>query len=194
MKEFVMTIFIFVCLVFLLCSCQISKREAKTDERDTIFISYYPYIFDTNIRISCASMAKESSEIGLDSIIPIRKDYFDKMKLYIKNQQPIQNTDGCDTRIYVRNGTSELCMGGFISCLCDINDNDLEEDLECTYLIKWKSGYFNCFNKNELTNDKSIEKFGIPDDYNYDDNNDSPEDHNKVTKIKSIRKIALISQ
>lgn len=185
---------LFICLFFLLCSCQDSKKDTKTDERDTIFVSYYPYIFDTNIRISCASMAKESSEIGLDSIIPIQKDYFDKMKLYIKNKQTIQNTDGCDTRIYIKNGTSELCMGGFVSCLCNINDNILEEDIECTFLIKWKSGYFNCFNKNELIYDKSIEKFGIPDDYNYVENNDSPEAPNKVTKIKSIKKIALIPQ
>ena len=73
--------------------------------------------------------------------------------------------------------------------MCAINDTNIGIDLDVMYMIKWKSGYYNYFDRTELIYDDAIEKYGFPDDYNY--NRQDEDDINQIKKF-TLRKIAFL--
>lgn len=171
--------------------CTHQQMKVKEIEPDTIFVSYFPYDIETNVHISCHSMSVRTAQVETDTIILIGKDEYEKIANSVKKKQKNGKKNGCDSRIHVKVGLSEVCLGGIISCLCDIDENNIEEDVESIYLVKWKSGFFNYFAKEDLSYDETIMRFGLPKDYHQI--NPQKEIGNEVSKIDMIRKIALIS-
>ena len=176
-------------LLLLLLSC--SNMHKSIESRlvsDTIYVSYYPYTFISNISNPCSIMAEESDKKESDSIIYIPQENFDRIKHLFNKNKSIATNNGCDSRILVKYGNDVICMGTD-SCLCDINDTNIGIDLDVMYMIKWKSGYYNFIDSTELIYDDAIEKYGFPDDYNY-----NRQDEDEINQIKkfTLRKIALL--
>lgn len=183
---------IFVSLMLFCCTNKQIGLQQDENNIDTIYVTYYPYVFESNISVSCAELADISYDIPTDSIIYLSRDTFDRILQYVQSHNSTGDVNGCDCRIHIKSENYEMCLG-VAGCLCDLDDNHLEEDLEVIYLIKWKSGYFNCIDKNWLIYDKSIEKYGFPNDYNHHGKNNLDDDINKIEKF-SIRKIAFAPQ
>ena len=174
----------------LLLSCSNMHRSFESiHDMDTIYVSYYPYTFISTISNPCSTMAEESDKKGTDSIIYITQDNFDRIKHIFNKNKSITTNNGCDSKILVKYGNDVICMGTD-SCLCDINDINIGIDLEVIYMIKWKSGYYNYFDRTELIYDDAIEKYGLPDDYIYDNRQDE-DDINQIKKF-TLRKIAFL--
>ena len=53
------------------------------------------------------------------------------------------------------------------TCIFNLQGKMIESDMEIIYLIKWKSGYYNHFELDNLKTLPEIKLFGIPDDYKY---------------------------
>ena len=190
-RPFVSIILLFVLLpLFLSCTTK-QRNNIGNGGTDTIFVSYYPYTFESNQRVTCLSLSESSAIHQVDSIIYLPYEYFDKIAQFIQSHETISKNEGCDSRICVEYGSSEICIGGIGSCLCDINDTNLQDVPEIIYIIKWKSGYFSYFNESDLSYDKTIEIFGIPKDYMYK-REENIDDNNNIRKL-GLRKIAFIA-
>lgn len=185
-------VILFVLLpLFLSCSTKQQSNNIENGSADSIYVSYYPYAFESNTRVSCSSLSKSSAIHQVDSIIYLPHEYFDKIAQFIQSHETISKNEGCDSRICVKYGSSEMCIGDISLCLCDINETNLQDDPEIIYTIKWKSGYFNYFNESDLSYDETIEIFGIPKDFMYkrDENID---ENNNIRKLE-LRKIAFVA-
>ena len=158
-KEMVMKKCIFLGVMTLMCCTHKQVTPQLESNRDSIVVAYYPYTFETTVRVSCRSMALEAAKVPVDTIISLHKEDFDKIKGFVENQVPTDESHGCDARIYIKSGASEVCLGSVLSCLCDINDNNIEGAMDAIYLIKWKSGFFNCFDREELNYDETIKEY-----------------------------------
>lgn len=176
-------------LLILLLSCSNMHKSIESRHiSDTIYVSYYPYTFTSNISNPCSTMAEESDKKESDSIIYITQENFDRIKHLFNKNKSTTTKNGCDSRILVKYGNDVICMGTD-SCLCAINDTNIGIDLDVMYMIKWKSGYYNYFDRTELIYDDAIEKYGFPDDYNY--NRPDKDDTNQIKKF-TLRKIAFL--
>lgn len=173
-----------------LLSCSNKHKNWQEDnDNDTIFVSYYPCVFESNLRISCAVLAEKSEKAQTDSVIHLQQEYYDRVKNFLQKTNNTSTIDGCDSRMFIEHGKNKMCIGQN-SCLCDISESRMETDMEVLYIIKWKSGFFNCFDKDELSLDSTIEKYGFPDDYIYNEGQNTS-DINQIKRI-SLRKIAFV--
>lgn len=186
-----LTILLFLLLpLFLSCTTKQQRNNIGNEGTDTIYVSYYPYTFESNTRVTCLSLSESSAIHQVDSIIHLSQEHFDKIAQFIQNHETVSKNEGCDSRICVKYGSSEICIGDISSCLCDINDTNLHDVPEIIYIIKWKSGYFNCFNESDLNYDRTIENFGIPKDYMC--KREEIIDDNNIRKL-GLRKIAFVA-
>lgn len=158
-------------MLFVNCVNKVNNVAAKGDDYDTIFVSYTPYIYDTSVTTPCCSIA---AYLNCDSIElqvkEISASDFSLIADFINQMKPTGQERGCDARIHVKMGDSELCLSDFICCACDIDAHVLNtSNFEyAIYKIKHLSGYYNCYDTLDIKYDELVRKYGIPEDYCYD--------------------------
>ena len=179
------------CAIIAFVSCSNRRISDQTKGRnDSIIVLYFPYTFESTIRVSCSSISEMSAIIPVDSVVYLQKEDFNIIKDFVTTSQTIRDTVGCDSRIYVEYNRKGVCIGGISSCLCNLDDKRLETDIKAVYIIKWRSGYFNCFSENDLVYDETIGMFGIPVDYIH--NIERENDENIIKKL-ALKKIVFLS-
>lgn len=191
-KENILFSFLFIYTIMCLTSCSVMyKKEMK--DNDTIFVSYYPYVYETNVKTTCKSMAKIAENLGVYETLECSAEEFDSISSFlcsITRQMPKNQT--CEARMYVEWKDEGLCIGD-LNCLCDMEDYNLENLPEVLYLLRCRSGYYNCLDSMELASDALIKIYGIPSDYKYSFDNKSfgNEIGLDMNRLK-IRKVALV--
>ena len=182
---------VFYCAIIAFVSCSNRRISDQTKGRnDSIIVLYFPYTFESTIRVYCSSISEMSAIIPVDSVVYLQKEDFNIIKDFVTTSQTIRDTVGCDSRIYVEYNRKGVCIGGISSCLCNLDDKRLETDIKAVYIIKWRSGYFNCFSENDLVYDETIGMFGIPVDYIH--NIERENDENIIKKL-ALKKIVFFS-
>jgi hypothetical protein len=169
---------IFMALTLFLLSC-------GTRKKDSITVCYLHGMVETPIRITCESMKESAKQEAYDDTITISANDFEKIKESLKNHKIKKSPYSCDARIIVTTDSFSVCMGD-IRCACDLNDNNISIGEEASYLIKWKSGYYNYFeDKNDLMYDEGIKIYGIPKDYKF-------VGYSRLTPIKQFHKVLIL--
>ena len=155
-------------LILFFSSCKY-KQENKFahDNADEIMIVYLTGSVETVSRIDCKSMANNNyyKKIIADTIRISHND-FSLIRDFLKSQKIRNDESSCDSRMYIKLDSFSVCIGD-IYCACNLDGRVVDINLKTIYLIKCKSGYYNYFSKEQLLDDKSIIKFGIPKDYKY---------------------------
>ena len=155
-------------LILFFSSCKY-KQENKYDhdKADTILIVYLTGSVETLSRIDCKTLANSNyyKNIIADTLRISHND-FSLIRDFLRNQKIRKDESSCDSRMYIKLDSFSVCIGD-INCACNLDDHLLYINLKTIYLIKYKSGYYNYFSKEQLLDDKSIIKFGIPKDYKY---------------------------
>lgn len=155
-------------LALLLSSCQHkSDNKHNNIKEETILIVYFTGDIETLSRITCKIMAtnKYYKDIIADTIQISQYD-FSRIKYFLRNQKNLKEESSCDSRIYLKMDSIDVCIGNN-NCASNIDNASVGIDLKTIYMIKCKSGYYNYFSKEQLLYDESIIKYGIPKDYKY---------------------------
>lgn len=173
-------------LILFLCSCQ-SKQEKKHNSvnKETILVIYLTGDVETSSRIPCKRMGLNTYyESIVADTVQISHNDFSMINNLLKNQKTSNIESSCDSRIYLKKDSVELCIGNN-NCVSNIDNKSIDMDIKTVYLIKCISGYYNFFSKEQLLCDEGIIKYGIPKNYKYQKS--SPH-----IKRKKIVKIILI--
>lgn len=170
-----------------LFSCTSASTNKKCAE-DTIFVSYFIPEIENSVRITCNMMSDYSRKLKTEDIIYLDDDDFKNIqKILILNAETRLDKE-CDTRLIIESDSLKMCIGNFISS-SDISSKINFAIDSIVYFIKCKSDYYN-FKKSEyLACDNLIQKFGIPSDYVYQEN-----EQENQWQIKMMRKIAFVKK
>lgn len=158
-------------LLYVSCVDKVNNVVEKEDGYDTIFISYTPYLYETSVATPCSSIAEFGRCDNIElTIKEIRTEDFNLIADFVNHMKSMEQERGCEARIHVKMGDSELCLGDFICCACDINDNVLNTSNSeyAIYKIKHLSGYYNCYDTLDIKYDELVRKYGVPEDYCHD--------------------------
>jgi hypothetical protein len=151
-------------------------------------------MFETPVRKSCNEIAEASSKAKTDCMVNLDSEDYKRIKAFLNQNILAEYSNECDARFYVKSDSSEFCFGTTLPPCLYCNDNgNSEKGMRILYLIKWKSGFYNCLDKNYLLCDELIEKYGIPVDYEYRRVEDNETDVNEVKKF-AIKKVVLFSK
>lgn len=180
----------------LLCAgCLGNSQHREVNHEDTIFVMYHTYIYETSIAEKCRDLSEFAKSLDIFQTISLEQDTFDSIESFINRHKEKANNNYCEARIHVQMGEVEFCLGD-MDCICDIDDNDINASTWYNYLIKWKSGYYNSLDKDNLQWNPLIEYYGIPKDYVHEEIaheglmlDDSIEDDDS-----HIRKVALVRE
>ena len=126
-----------------------------------------PGFIDTSVPISCRDMYNDwnTSSVEIDTCW-IDYESFAMIKAFMMNCSQINSDIECDARIMIKLDTICLSIDND-TCIFNLQGKLIESDMEIIYLIKWKSGYYNHFELDDLKTLPEIKLFGIPDDYKY---------------------------
>ena len=145
-------------LLLLLSSC------TDTIYDNTITVAYLTGNINTSVPYEFACLKQSQMNIKADTIIIDSADFKSIYRFLSKSHYTELKNKNCDARIYVSCKNKEVCLG-LIDCMVDRRNKVFEQDLKSAYLIKWKSGYFNYYQKEDLEFDATIRLYGIPSDY-----------------------------
>ena len=93
--------------------------------------------------------------------------------------------------MYICIGDNELAINENNGCIFVWKPGILKTatlDNRTSYLIKWKTGYYNTISKENLKYDIGIQQFGIPDDLNNQKELDSFGPEEEVSKLMLVIK------
>ena len=136
-------------------------------EKECLSVLYMPGFIDTSVPISCRDMYNDwnTSSVEIDTSW-IDFESFARIKAFMTNYSQINSEIECDSRLMIKLDTICLSLNQD-TCICNLEGNILKSDMGIVYLIKWKSGYYNYFELDDLKTLPEIKLFGIPDDYKY---------------------------
>lgn len=136
-------------------------------EKECLSVLYMPGFIDTSVPISCRDMYNDwnTSSVEIDTCW-IDYESFAMIKAFMMNCSQINSDIECDARIMIKLDTICLSIDND-TCIFNLQGKLIESDMEIVYLIKWKSGYYNYFELDDLKTLPEIKLFGIPDDYKY---------------------------
>ena len=163
------------------------KKESKMNSPKAISLFYFTGSIDAINGLSCDYM-HNNIEIKkeLADTIAISNNDFNRIKNFLNKNELITQGSRCDVRMILEFESNQICIGEF-NCITNINEDYIESDLSNIYLIKYLSGYFNYFTKEQLIYDETIKKYGIPNNYKYIESN-SPLERKEGVKIIFISK------
>lgn len=157
-----------VIIVVIFCSCQFKQHARMKDfsKNDTIKVFFFPGIIETNVRIKCKDLSLTcKEENAMDSVISIDSVEFNKILNFVANKKRKvfeKYEEHCDCRIVVNHKDKYVCFGEGRS------SSELNADnLEMSYFIKSKVGYFDYFSESDLQHSIEIQNYGIPATYHY---------------------------
>lgn len=154
-------------ILSLYISCKENKKDNNIQEKKTISLFYLTGKIETVSKLTCdyfynnAEIKKESA----DTIIISLKD-FKRIDFFLNNSKLMNKKSDCDIRMMLKFENNKICIGE-LNCTNNNYGQTLQTDLSNIYLIKKLSGYFNYFSEEELQNDETIKRYGVPDNYNY---------------------------
>lgn len=151
-------------MLFMLCSCQHEINES--------YFFYFNGTHDMNKQLSLKDWEELSSKADYNDTL-----YFNgKMKSLIIEKLMLANRQPSNPNTY------DIVLGIHIDSIdfylnrtnnnCWIRKHKGRYEYakipdEATWFLKWKSGYFNTIPLEDLEDDASIKKYGIPRDYKY---------------------------
>ena len=164
--KYIFKIFLLIVLSSYI-SCNNKKNDDDIQEKKTISLFYLTGNIETVSKLSCDYFYNntEIKNESADTIIISLKD-FKRIENFSNNSKLITKNSECDVRMILQLENNQICIGES-SCITNIYDKKIQTDLSNIYLIKKLSGYFNYFSEEELKNDETIKKYGIPNNYNY---------------------------
>lgn len=167
------------------------QRQIESDN-DTLYVSYYPYVFETSTAIQCKELAKQSQLLRIREVMTISMDSFKNLVNSLPDSTIMGiNNSSCDSRMYIQLRNREFCVGS-TGCLCDLDNRKIRYDAKTVYLLKKISGYYNNLDSISLLDDAQILEFGIPDNYHYlPISNDSSE---LPIRVPDIVKVAIVAE
>uniref|UniRef100_A0AB33IRC3 Uncharacterized protein n=1 Tax=Prevotella sp. GTC17253 TaxID=3236793 RepID=A0AB33IRC3_9BACT len=127
-----------------------------------------------------------TSKMKIDTC-DIDQESFMRIKAFIQKFQLADTGNVCDSRLLIQLDSMHLCIGTN-NCISDLGSNLERNDMNTIYLIKWKIGYYNLYEKEDLKDIPEIKLFGIPRDYKHyvsDCNKPKKEFMMKVLRYKS---------
>lgn len=162
--------YILPALVFLVLYSGCLKNEEFT------VYYYYPSV-ELFCAPTCESLKRECNRFLYDDTIYIDADILEQIKKGIINAKSIYNPS-IEPHIYVKMENLDLYLDDTNNeCWIKKGDNKRYSAIlnnRTAYLIKWKSGYYNHLEYDDLNNnienlyDSGLARYGIPSDYKYD--------------------------
>lgn len=154
--------------IVMICflSCSIHKSKSHVSKTDSIVVWFKKGWIEHSVPVSCSSISERVSDRKADTIMKIRNNDFYRIKKAIKKAVTIKQSGYCDAKMSVQVDTMKICICDFNRVYND-KDEQVSFDLSVIYLIKYKSGYYNYFEKEDLFYFEEIKRFGIPADYKY---------------------------
>lgn len=137
-------------------------------KKDFIDISYLPGNIETSITISPQIFINvwNDANILIDTIT-IDHESFEEIKAFILGTHDIvEKTYECDARMFVKFDSLKYYIGE-VNCISDSEGNMIRNNLKFVYLVKSKTGYYNCISIEDLIIKPEIQMYGIPKDYEY---------------------------
>ena len=130
----------------------------------SIYVVFLPGIGEYPIQMDCNVLKKYKGSIT--DTFKISHEEYASIRSFILSKNFQKGEKHCDSRLYLRVDSFEVCLGQN-HCACNGSGNKKITDLRLEYLIKWKSGYYNHIEKDDLCLFDEVKLFGIPSDYMY---------------------------
>ncbi len=172
-------------LYISLFSCTSASTNKKCAE-DTIFVSYFIPEIENSVRITCNMMSDNSRKLKTEDIIYLDDDVFNNIQEILILNAETRLDKECDSRLIIESDSLKMCVG---NCSSDISSKINFSIDSIVYFVKCKSNYYNFKKTEDLACDNLIQKFGIPSDYVYQEN-----EQKKQWQIKMMRKIAFVKK
>lgn len=151
---------------------------------DTIKVFFFAGLIETTVRIRCEDISLTcKNETHIDSLVFLDSIEYNKISNFIRNDKQKEfevYEKQCDCRIILNNNDKFVCFGEGKSSL-ELNP----ADLEMSYFIKSKTGYYDYFSESDLKRTIEIQKFGMPDTYHFHKNppNNTPKEAVKILLV-----------
>ncbi len=150
-------------MIYGICSISChSNPKHKITGNDTIYVSYYLHDFESSIGVTLEKISTDADKIEASEIIHLKKDEYNKIKKFI--QSGIWKNSH-DSRVVVQYRSKTISISGSADVSHNIRNYQVDSLI---YLIKWRSGYYNTIQPEEINYLTLIKLYGKPQDYKYD--------------------------